>query len=609
MNYKYITKLGLLLGLTSLLIGCNDFLEENNPNAKPKEDYFSSLTESDKVLTSTYSALLNHYNYNIVEEAWRSDLAYPSNAVGRPALSANGEQWYFKTYTNSQKEINSKWAALYTGIFRANQLIEGLEGPLKAESENEIWLAQMAQARMLRGIFHYWAYQTFNNGRVIIRDKVPEELEDFNIPVSSKEEVRAFILKDFEYAYEHLPASWGSASANELAAGRVNKGVATMFLANLYFLESPAAVDGDAIDPDYTKALEYYKELENNYGLSLEGEKELVFTRAGEFNKESIFEIVYDDNLRPELDRFDESSPSNRFARYTAPGTKGGQRAITPNGWLAYKYKTDPVDRKDPRNIVKVTDVKTGLEVDTLRFVSIRTSAAIALVNDIHTPYYRAEMTPLEVTFGKYEFAYFKQFSNHDIVTSEVNLPKGVWYSGKNVTIHRLSEVYLNMAEIYLRLGDLTTGLKYINDVRAKWGLVLIGPSSTGDHSDRTYDEKMYTIEQALEHIMYTEKPLELSVEGHQIRWTDLRRWGIIKENFENISKQIYHTQRFRFIHPETGNIVNRNRAEIFEGTDQNGNSIDIIDCIDASLNYIPELHDYYPLPLEEIISNPNLGQ
>ncbi|MBD0403512.1 RagB/SusD family nutrient uptake outer membrane protein [Flammeovirga sp. EKP202] len=609
LNIKELLKHGWYAVLFTSLIGCSDVLNEDNPNAKPKKDYFTSLSESDKVLTATYSALLNHYNLNIMEEAWRSDLGYPSFSSGRPALSSVGEAWYFKSYTNSQKEINKKWEALYIGAFRANQLIEGLEGRLADQKDNEIWILQMAQARLLRGIFHFWAYQTFNNGRIIIRDKVPVELDEFNIPVSSKEEVRAFILSDFEYAYENLPATWGSAAQDELSAGRMNKAIATIFLANLYFFEAPATVDGDAIEPDYEKALAYYQEIMNNYNFALVGDPEMMFTRAGEFNSEAIFEVIYDDNLRPELDKFDEQSPSNRLARYNAPGIKGGARSMTPTAWLAYKYKTERIDPLDKRNTGTVIDLTTKEEIEVIRDISLRASASVALVNDLYTEYYRSGITPVSATFGKYEFSYFKKYTNHDIVTSEGNLPKGAWYSGKNITIHRLSEVYLNVAECYLQKGDVTSALKYINDVRAKWGLVLLGSSSVGEHSDRTYDELDYTVDALMEHLMFTEKPLELSVEGHSIRWIDLRRWGKISEAFQRASNEVYHAIQFQFIDPTTGNKVKRNRADLQVGSDPNNKSIDIIDCVDAYNNYIPELHDYYPLPLEEIISNPNLGQ
>ncbi|NME71239.1 RagB/SusD family nutrient uptake outer membrane protein [Flammeovirga aprica] len=609
LNIKELLKYGWYVALFASCISCTDVLNEDNPNAKPKKDYFTSLTESDKVLTATYSALLNHYNLNIMEEAWRSDLGFPSISSGRPALSSNGEPWYFKTYTNSQKEVNKKWEALYIGAFRANQLIEGLEGPLGDMKDNEKWIIQMAQARLLRGIFHFWAYQTFNNGRVIIRDKVPVELKEFNIPVSSKEDVRAFILSDFEYAYENLPATWGSSAADELSAGRLNKAIATMFLANLYFLEAPASVDGDGIEPDYEKALTFYQEIINNYNYQLVGDPEMMFTRAGEFNKEAIFEIIYDDNLRPELDKFDEQSPSNRMARYCAPGTKAGQRAMTPTAWLAYKYKTEQIDPLDTRNKATIIDFDTEEEVEVIRDISLRASASVAMVNDLYTNYYRSGITPVVATFGKYEFSYFKKYTNHDIVTSEANLPKGAWYSGKNITIHRLSEVYLNVAECYLQKGDVAMALKYINDVRAKWGLVLLGSSVQGHHSDRTYDEQVYSVDAVMEHLMFTEKPLELAVEGHAIRWIDLRRWGKIKEAFLRAGSEVYHTIQFQCIDPDTGNKVKRNRADLQMGSDPTNKSIDIIDCVDAYYNYIPEVHDYYPLPLEEIISNPNLGQ
>ncbi|MBB6463524.1 RagB/SusD family nutrient uptake outer membrane protein [Flammeovirga kamogawensis] len=593
----------LLLGVSCQ----SDYLSESNPNAKPVEDYFTSLVEADKVLTAAYSSLLNHYNLNILEEAWRSDLGYPSVAAGRPRVSGQGEPWYYKTYTNSQNEINKKWAALYTGIFRCNQLIEGLEGPLAAESENPIWVSQMAQVRMLRGIFHFYLYQTYNNGRVIIRNSVPIELEDFNIPVSSKEEVRAFILEDLEYGYENLPIFYGSESENELSSGRMTKGIATMFLGNLYLLEAPANIDGDEINPDYEKAKLYYEELISGaYPYALETDESAMFTRKGEFNTESIFEIIYDDNMRPELDRWDEQSPSNRLARYSAPGSQGGQRAFTPTAWIAYAYKTEVKDTKDPRNFY-LEEQEDGSFLTVERNVSLRASASVALVNDEQTQYYRSGITPEVVSFGKYEFSYWKKFSNHDIVTSENNLPKGAYYSGKNVVVNRLSEAYLNLAECYLATGNETKAMSLINEVRKKWGLQLIGLSQGNTAND--YDGKIYSNEDLWNHLMFVEKPLELGVEGHAIRWIDLRRWGKIQENFERVANQTFRAETYFFTNSE-GKTQRRNRSDLFPYNQGDETfSIPIIDCEDAVLNYNPTLHDYYPLPLEEIISNPNLGK
>ncbi|OHX64283.1 RagB/SusD family nutrient uptake outer membrane protein [Flammeovirga pacifica] len=594
--------------LSFLIIGCDSTLHETNPNAKPVEDYFQNLSESEKVLTAAYSSLLNHYNLNVLEEAWRSDEGYPSFSQGRPQVYKQAEPWYFKTFTNSQPELNKKWSALYIGIFRCNQLIEGLTGPLASEEENPQWVSQMAQVRLLRGIFHFYLYQSFNNGRVIIRDKVPVTLEDFNIPVSSKGEVRDFILKDFTYAYENLTANNDSDSQREMNAGRMNKGIATMFLGNFYLLESPARVDGDEFEPDYDMARKYYEELifSGEYPYELESDVTKFFTRDGQFNKESIFEIVYDDHLRPELDRWDEQSPSNRYARYTAPSSQGGQRSLTPTAWLTYKYKTEVKDTKDLRNFTVVID-NDGNEVLEEKTVSLRSSAMITIVNDIYSNYYKNELIPEALSFSKYEFAYYKKYTNHDIVTTENNLPKGSFYSGKNVCVNRLSEAYINLAECYLAMGNNAKAIELFNEIRQRWGLRLLG-TSNGD-SSHDYDEKKYTNEELWNQLMYVEKPLELSIEGHAIRWIDLRRWGIAASNFNRIANDPYVADVFQFTNSQ-GKIQRRWKSNLFKYDPNNEiNSLIIIDCEDAALNYNSALYDYLPLPLEEIISNPNLGK
>ena len=46
--------------------------------------------------------------------------------------------------------------------------------------------------------------------------------------------------------------------------------------------------------------------------------------------------------------------------------------------------------------------------------------------------------------------------------------------SGKNITVNRLSDVYLMYAECLLETtNDITTALEYINKVRERWALPL----------------------------------------------------------------------------------------------------------------------------------------
>lgn len=155
-----------MIFMTISFISCSDeTLEESNPNSVSADIYWSNLEETNATLTSVYGAMYNHYIYGFDVEAWRSDLAFPKSRTN-PYTKAT--PWYEKTFNNSLVDVTRKWDALYQVIWRANQVIEGLEG-LDAEFKaNERWTIQMAEARFFRGLCHFYLHSEYNGGSVIL---------------------------------------------------------------------------------------------------------------------------------------------------------------------------------------------------------------------------------------------------------------------------------------------------------------------------------------------------------------------------------------------------------------------------------------------------------
>ena len=156
----------------------------------------------------------------VADESNRADLTYPG--YGRPNTTNEN---YLQTYTDASTGANNKWDALYKGIFYTNQVIVGLnniKSTLTSDVEQEQWTTIMAQARFFRGLFHFYLHSSFNEGKVIIYDFVPETENDFLQPLSTSAEVIDFFRKDLEYAYKNLPANWPDIKDN----GRATAGAA-----------------------------------------------------------------------------------------------------------------------------------------------------------------------------------------------------------------------------------------------------------------------------------------------------------------------------------------------------------------------------------------------
>lgn len=512
-----------------LLFSCETYLDEPNPNAPDLLEAVNNLGDTEKVLSGTYNSLFNHYILSLEEDNFRSDIGSMKNRIN-PTTGLNEHiDFYFKTYNASTRRIDQRWGALYRGIFFANQTLAALDQIKSslAEAELQEWNEQRAQALFFRATYHFYLHSVFNEGKIIIRDDYQPDVTQRSKTVSSSEEVRAFFRKDLEEAIPYLPMP---SEVSEL--GRITKGAATMILANSYLYESS---EGNAAA--LTKATTLFESLRDDFGYSLETDMSKMFTSAGEFNSESIFEIPYTNSFGTELDEFDERSPHNRLASRSGHFNYSGQDFMQPATWLIFAYENDPLDATNP-----VNTITTGAGTQDTRRVSLRASAMLFLNDDLDTPVYNGPNVLNSGTYGGLGskaliISGFKKYTNHDLgAANEVDANNGNRLkSGKNVIVNRLPEVLINLAECYFKQGKLQEGINEINKIRNRWALQPLELASRIDEPEMAYDENSL-----MDRLMYFEKPLELSLEGMATRIIDLRRWGIAAQRYAELSETYY---------------------------------------------------------------------
>ena len=592
-NFK--NKLIILIVITGFLQSCSEYLEQTNPNEASSDTYWADLDQSESSLTGVYGGMLDTFIVNAWTESLRSDLGIVSALrTGNP--NARITPYYTHTYNSGSFNIHRQWNALYQVIFRANQLIAGLEGMDETLKSNDRWTEQMGQARLLRGISHFYLHAVYNNGEIIIRDKVPGTTEEFSKPTSTSAEVITFFRDDLLYAYNNLPYSFAEKS-------RVDKGVAATILGTSHLYEK-----------EYSLALGYFNEIITNqaaYGYALlTGEDvKLMYTSAGDFNSESIFEINYSVALKSEESQFYEESFNNRNARYSAPNGRGGgaPEHYVPAAWLTEAYSTEALDPLDARNTVIGYNGRDRIADN----VSLRASSMIALVNDEHTEYYQKPTAAVRESFNKQKISFFKQYINHDITDHEKNTGSSTWKSGKNVIVNRLADIYLMRAECYLETGDVTKTLSDINTIRARWALALLGPVVDGSKTYIANDPitgSPYTDENTLrKQLRHVERPLELNVQGVSARNIDLRRWGNAKARFEEIAGIKYYLTNYTYVKNDAGATAKRNNSLLTRTVTAkelytNGKN----EFVDAAQNY-SNLTDYLPIPLTETDNNTSI--
>lgn len=562
-----------------------NYLEEVNPNSISADVFWSTLDESEANLTSVYAAMLNHFVLDIDIEAWRGDIAHPKD---RRNPYGKAFPWYRQTFTNTNNSISERWDAQYQVIFRANQVIEGLNSMGDDLKSNSRWTEQMAQARYFRGLIHFYLNATYNQGDVVIRDFVPRTDSDFNKPVSPSAEVVEFFREDLLYAYENLPAQFSTKT-------RVTAGNAATILGTSYLY---TASEGNTAD--YAKAKAYLADVINGpYGYQLlKGDDvKLLFTHAGDYNSESIFELNYASEQQTEETQWDEESFFNRWARYSGPtGAFQGVAYFIPSAWLTYEYSTEPMNTDDMRNYDSDGN---------LHNIPLRAAQMIAVVNDEQSEYYLSPTANKVFGFGNTLFSLFKQYTNHDVVAGEGDIASTGWKSGKNVIVNRLADVYLMYAECLLKGdGDIDGAIQYINEIRDRWGLELL------DANASLVDGTPYTEETLMEHLMYVERPLELSVEGYATRSIDLRRWGVTAQRFQDLAALDFNLINYDYTDAE-GNPAVRNKSLIQPGisADPTDATITISGEYDqAASNYSEGLNAYFPLPLSEVLNNSSMS-
>jgi starch-binding outer membrane protein, SusD/RagB family len=594
-----LIKTTFLLLTLGVLSSCSDefkrdYLELSNPNEPTTTNFWRNLKETQTGLNALYNTLFDPSIFNVTEEMLRCDLGYPS--LNRP-MPASPSPFYIHTYTSTLDDINDKWQSNYRGIFRANQVIEGLEG-IKDNAGIDVieWKSQMAQARFFRGLFHYYVYTTFNNGKIIIRDKVPATQEEFEIPVSPAADVLAFIREDLEYAYENLYKK-GAYPDGDIV--KVTSGAAAMVLADSYLNEL-----------NYTEAATYYQDVISNHGYSLETDLTKMFTTAGEFNKESIFEVNFtSDNINLNYQPWDGGTGTSILALYTR-----GNTTTTAAGpaWIAYEYKSEQMDALDTRNYY----IDPFDSNSKQRKVPLRASSMMALVEDYQTLYYKVPTTDVNGPAFNGQawggFAWWKKHSNHDILTAENQLPNGAAYSGKNFTVIRLAEAILNLAECKIKTGDTDGAIELINQVRKRWGLVLLGKAN-GDTS-RSYDDIDYTPTTLMVRLMKIEKPLELGGEGHASRWIDFIRWKKsdnygFKERLAELASETYYGVNYNYVDDKGVNRTKQNFPSVVKGpaVPTVANTVVDYEYKLSKGNFNEATHTYYPIPSRETSANSSI--
>jgi starch-binding outer membrane protein, SusD/RagB family len=466
-----------LFVLLTLFLGSCD---ENIMNYKDPENYNTdSYFNTPDQIVQAANAIYVSFAYNhMCGWEWEEMFDVLANEVdATPAGYGEAtivDLWRYQ-HNNTNATITEFWRMTYKMILRSNLVIYKGGKYIQEHGEDPLVSRSMGEAYFLRG----WAYfqLAFYWGRVPIRTLF-NDVDNIDAPrAGNVADVWAVAEADFKKAQDLLPVTY-----DETNLGRATRGAATGFLGKLYLYTK-----------EYGKAeTEFNKIIGTQYSLLPASQWLDNFGEINENNEESIFEV-----------QFYWQDGNFRWGNFTEPEGNGSPGFATAHpqlySWTDWaNWKIQPLRLAD----FIYNDESNNAYVDPRASLT----------------YYGGENGDStwcdHCSGGPIPFDYenlgnwYKKFTNKEFKPSENTLE-----SGNNLRLMRYADVLLMDAECKLETGDLPGAIGLINQVRERIGAFPY----TGSYSK----EEMFNL-------LKRERQIEFM--GEQMRFNDLKRWGILKE-------------------------------------------------------------------------------
>ncbi|MGJ1317612.1 RagB/SusD family nutrient uptake outer membrane protein [Sphingobacterium spiritivorum] len=204
-------------------LGCTKFLETTPQDFVSPTNYYTTKEELTSALAGVYGPIGLYEVYGellSIQSQGVTDEGYATYFSG----IANDVAMNLQTYTHNK--INSFWQHCYTGIERANLLLENAD---RAKADPKFITIVKAEAKFMRGYYHFLLAQYF--GGVPIKIESSKDPNKVNFPRATEKEVYEQILKDMTEAEPDL----ADINSPELkaASSRVSKSAAQGILARV----------------------------------------------------------------------------------------------------------------------------------------------------------------------------------------------------------------------------------------------------------------------------------------------------------------------------------------------------------------------------------------
>jgi hypothetical protein len=331
------------------------------------------------------------------------------------------------------------WDRNYTGIYRANLMLEKLDGVPGLDSTTKH--RYVAESQFLRAYYYFELVRLFKNIPLLTTPVAAGDV--YKVTQADPKDVYALIESDLKAAIAVLPATIPTTDN-----GRVTKGAALALLGKTILFEND--------NTRMQEAANYFEQVNTSPAYHLLSSFPDVFSPNNKFNAESIFEIVHTASQNAGWGNWPDFL-GNVYVQMTGPRSYSGP-VYWSGGWSFNPVIADFAQsmKGDPRYAYTVANIDSICK-------ATGTSYAAGYMN---TGFFLQKFAPL---------AQFKSTTGQP----ELNFPNDY------IEI-RLADTYLMEAEALVRGGgDAGKAQSYLDQVRARVGL-----SSVPATLDNIYNER-----------------------------------------------------------------------------------------------------------------------
>lgn len=490
-----------------------------------------------------------------------------SNATDQPPW---GELEVY-TFSGTNGYITGPWAHFYNGVFRANKVLDVLG---KTEGLTDAYVTQStAEARFFRGLYHLEAVMYFGAAVPYV------DLEAFQSNVSpmvgNVDEAGNYIyiwdkiIEDFTFAYENLPASYGS---SEL--GRPNKYAALAYRAKTRVFQSSPYNGKNGTNPSNWAAAKIDLETLISEGITSKGDRYSLYSKYGEF-----FSSRHD-NTPEAVFAIQQAITGTNTNGSTVWGSGQYNGLSNMSGWGFSQPSTDMAQsyQVDANGVPLLNNAYRTLPPKSVRGSGSTVNTDLTAYMDPRIDYVLGRFG---VPFKDWDVptstdGYVRDVNNGGIYFPKKWLPSSADKSSSslsvvgsststvmNVNLIRYADILLWYAEALVQTGTPAAAEDYVNQVRERAGNQFVGAmvsvggkfntgvaattsayvmdnkfdvAKSGVNAAANYrigpwpSSQFATEEGAMEAIRY-ESRAEFAMEGRY--WFDLCRWGIAKEQLD----------------------------------------------------------------------------